>query len=138
MVTELIDAMPEARRRGDPFVTYRDPPEPQRRPAANPVVARIFLLTDGRCGSSCLDFADLLFAMGEVRHVGMPTHADTNYGDVRGVALPSGILRLTFAMKAIRGRPRRSGQPYIPSERWSGDMSDTAGIEALVLELAGR
>ena len=42
---------------------------------ANPVQAKIFLLTDGRCSSACLIFADYLLAMPNVIHVGAPTSA---------------------------------------------------------------
>ena len=136
MVRDVARDMTLAAREGRAYVAYHDPPPrlPEGGEAPeSPVSAQVFLLTDGRCGSSCLDFADLLFAMGNVRHIGEPTNADTTYGDVRGVSLPSGFSRLTFAMKVIRGRPRGNNEPYVPAEVYSGSTGLEAWVEGLVL-----
>lgn len=108
-----------------------------RRPV-NPVKDRVFLLTDGRCGSSCLDFADELFAMQTVKHVGFPTNADSNYAEVRSEVLPSSISRLTFAMKVYRHRVRPANTPYLVQHRWSGEIADTEALEQWILKLARR
>lgn len=92
-------------------------------------------MTDGLRGSACLDFADLLLEAGAL-HVGGPTYADTSYMELRTEALPSGAGRLAFAIKVYRGRKRASGRPHVPKRRWTGDFSDTAGLERWVLGLA--
>lgn len=107
-------------------------------PTPSPLYPQVFLLTDGRCGSACLDFADALLAMGNVLHIGMPTHADSTYGDVRSVILPSGMTTLTFAMKVHRNRARGHNVPYVPEARWDGEMSDTAALRRWVLDLIHR
>ncbi|MFN0061725.1 MAG: S41 family peptidase [Myxococcaceae bacterium] len=52
---------------------------------------RVFLLTDGRCFSACLDFADVLLTRPNVTHVGQTTDADTLYIDIRSAPLPSAL-----------------------------------------------
>ena len=120
---------------GRPF--YRQTPEtrPAQRPAepaANPVGARVLVLTHGQCASACLDFADLLLALGGVTHIGYPTSSDTNYMELRIETLPSGKARLGIPVKVYRNRPRASGAFYDPVIRYDGlDWSDAA-LEAWV------
>lgn len=139
MMKTVYTEMRQARREGRTFCQYRDPDTvtPTAKRCISPVKSQVFLLTDGRCGSSCLDFADELFAMKNVRHVGFPTNADSGYADVRGEVLPSGLSRLTFAMKVYRKMFRGVNEPYIVQERWTGEISDTAALQRWILELAG-
>jgi hypothetical protein len=101
----------------------------------NPVAGRVFLLTDARCGSACLDFADMVRALPGVVHVGRPTSADSVYMEIREVGLPSGVARLAFSTKVYRDRPRGNNQPYIPHHRWNGSMADTPALEKWVMSL---
>lgn len=82
----------EARAAHRPLFSQPDDPLP---PPADPAIApatraRVILLTDGRCASACLDFADLLLrANPGVVHAGTPTAAGTEYMEVRRTALPA-------------------------------------------------
>ncbi len=106
---------------------------------AEPAVKRVFLLTDGRCASACLDFIDLLKATAQVVHVGQPTSADTNYMEVRRpFVLPSGIARLHVATKVYRNRARKANASYVPDHPWEGDVADTEALERWLAELAAR
>jgi hypothetical protein len=64
---------------------------------------------------------DLFKAMPNVRFLGQPTNADSNYLEVRYVDLPSGLGYYSIPMKVWRKRPRASGQGYTP---------DVANLEA--------
>ncbi|MGE0179351.1 MAG: hypothetical protein AB7O91_05980, partial [Sphingomonas sp.] len=121
--------------RGDAF--HHDPttPQPAPQPAA-PVRARIFFLTDGWCGSACLDFADRVLAAPGVVHVGAETSADTIYIDNTAAWLPSGEGLLGWSMKVFRGRPRGHNQSYVPRHVWQGSMADTAELERWIAGLA--
>lgn len=123
--------------RGDPFYRLALTPAVSGGVLA-PVRARIFLLTDGWCGSACLDFADLVLAVPGVTHVGAETSADTVYIDNTGARLPSGEGFLGWSMKVIRGRPRAHNQSYVPHHVWSGSMTDTPGLERWILQLTRR
>ena len=106
--------------------------------AAQPVTrARVFVLADYACGSACLDAMDLWVGLGAV-HVGTETSADSNYMDVRQIALPSGHATLVVPQKVYRGRIRGSNQPYSPAERYNGDIADTGALEAFIMELTTR
>lgn len=99
-------------------------------PAATPEIsAKVYVLTDGRCASACLDFMDQLLEHPQVVHVGQPTSADSLYMDVREESLPSGLMELVFAMKVYRGRRRGHNQAYQPSHSWPGDISDSIALE---------
>ena len=98
--------------------------------------ARAVLLTDSGCVSSCLDFADAVLRLPNVRHVGETTGADTLFMEVRKVPLPSGLGQLILAQKVYRGRQRGSNQPWTPSLTYDGAIGDTASVQAWVLKNA--
>jgi hypothetical protein len=97
-------------------------------PAPTAVHARVVLLTDGRCGSACLDFADALLPQPGVVHAGLPTYADSPFMEARAVPLPSGIATLHLPIKVYRHRAR-DHRPYVPRLRYDGDPGDTAALE---------
>lgn len=103
--------------------------------AVNPVTAKIILLTDGACVSSCLDFADTLFAIAPVMHVGHATNADTAYMECRSVSLPSNKASLTFPIKVYRNRIRKPYQKYYPEHVYAGDINDTQALQNWVIGL---
>jgi hypothetical protein len=99
-----------------------------------PLPGTVYLLTDGRCGSACLDFLDLSLALPHVEHVGLPTAADSPYMEIRSEVLPSKLASCSFAMKVYRGRARND-QPYVPKVRFAGDIADTAALEKWIGQL---
>jgi hypothetical protein len=136
----ISEGLAAAQKRGD--VLYREPDEVKpagdakkpHAPVPSPVKGRVFLLTDGRCGSACLDFVDHALRYPGITHVGLPTSADTPYMEVRSEKAPSGMAQLGFAIKVYRNRPR-SDVPFIPALRFTGDISDTAALEKWVVGL---
>lgn len=116
---------------------YREPDdekeaEVQGEPAniTNPVNTPVYLLTHGSCVSACLDFADALFRLEGITHIGYPTGSDTSYMEIRQQDLPSGLGIIAIPTKVYRNRPRKSGAFYEPVHKYDGfDWSDEA-IEA--------
>jgi hypothetical protein len=137
-----IDSFREALAAGR--LLWRQPKDPPpsgsgnagRAAARSPVAGKVFLLTDGSCGSACLDFADMVRALPTARHVGRTTFADSVYMESAYVPLPSGIAELGFAVKVYRNRPRGNNQPYVPHHRFAGDISDSPALERWILQLA--
>ena len=118
---------------------WREPvtlPAPQTATAASfrPRTKPTYLLTDSACGSACLDTVDLWTALGAIP-VGRTTNADSDYMEVRSKALPSGLGEFSVPMKVYSGRPRGSGVAVEPVHRFTGDMADTAALEAWILAL---
>ncbi|HEX6085779.1 MAG TPA: S41 family peptidase, partial [Thermoanaerobaculia bacterium] len=112
----------------------RDPVSPEPPAKAEPLYrGRVVLLTDRRCASACLDFADLVRLLPNAMHVGLPTSADSVYMEVRPVDLPSGVGRLGLPVKVYRDRPRGHNEPYVPHVIYDGDINDTAKVEEWVL-----
>jgi hypothetical protein len=133
-------ALREALAEGKPYwrQDHGDPnAAPAPPPAKPPIAARVFLLTDGSCGSACLDFADSVLALPGSTHVGRTTFADSVYMETRHEQLPSGIAELGLAVKVYRNRPRANNQPYVPrpEHRFAGDMRETAALERWILSL---
>lgn len=129
--------MVKALERGEDL--YREPPGlPEAAPSAAAVKsppAKVVLLTDGRCGSACLDFADILLAEKIVVHAGLPTAADTDYMELRVLDLPSGIGKLALPIKVYRGRARKANQAYVPAHVYGGDIADTDAVRSWLFEL---
>jgi hypothetical protein len=109
-------------------VSTTGPAEPPRRSFA------IALVTDARCASACLGFADWVKALPEVVHFGRPSSADSVYMEAARVALPSGLGQLVLPIKVWRNRPRGNNQPHIPDELFDGDIDDTEAVRQWVLE----
>jgi hypothetical protein len=108
--------------------------------AANPVRARVVLLTDYACNSACLDLMDEFTAMPNIVQAGTVTSADTIFMELTSVPeLPSGLGRFAFGHKAWVRRPRGSNIPYTPAPRltWAGSTGDEAGIRAWLEKALG-
>ena len=103
-------------------------------PPTTAMRARTWVLTDYGCASACLDAVDVLRAVGATV-IGQETSADTVYMEIRREDLPSGRAQAHLPMKVYRGRARGNNETVVPAHVWTGDMSDTAGIEAWVVEL---
>jgi hypothetical protein len=126
--SRALDALKAARADGKPLARFEDRPKAiEGPPPPNPVVGRVFLLTDSECASACLDFADLVRRLPGVTHVGLPTSADTIYIDNTYAMLPSGLTGLGYSMKVYRNRVRKNNEWYDPAVRWpGGPMTDAA------------
>lgn len=97
----------------------------QRKPSQNvisPVSGKVVVLIDSACGSSCLDFLDLVTSFENVLLVGEETGADTNYIDVRGLFLPGYRFRVSIPLKVYRGRIRPDGGSYLPNLTFPDDL----------------
>nr|WP_028447476.1 hypothetical protein [Chitinimonas koreensis] len=100
---------------------------------AVPFEGRIVLLTDSRCASSCLDFADEVLRLPRVIHAGHPTSGDTAYIDIGTYTLPSG-LQMWLPLKVWRHRARGANQGHVPARLYPGDLADTPALQRWVLD----
>lgn len=100
----------------------------------NSVRAKIIVIIDEGCSSSCLKFIDDLKAMQyPILLVGKTTKADSIYLDIRTVILPSQQGALSFPIKAFYNRPRGHNQPYCPDIEYQDDLSDTSMLQEWIL-----
>jgi hypothetical protein len=101
-----------------------------------PAAAQVFLVTDGRCVSACLDFVDQALRYPHVTQVGLATDADSPYTELRpDIPLPSALATLSLAMTVYRRRPR-TWKPFVPHDVFPGRIDDTAAVERWVASLA--
>ncbi|MDO1559594.1 hypothetical protein Q0812_09160 [Brevundimonas sp. 2R-24] len=104
-----------------------------RGPGAFP--ARVAFLSDDRCASACLGFADRILTRPGVTHLGMTTSGDNLYIEKRSdVILPAGGARLEHSMKVYRGRARGDMEAYTPDIAYTGAW-DHPRLRAWVLSL---
>lgn len=118
---------------------WREPEDPtssanSAKRAPTKLAMPVYVLTDWRCASACLDAVDLWTSLGAIV-VGRETSADTNYMEVGDAVLPSGLASVGIPMKVYRGRKRGSNEPVTPTHRFAGDMSDTAALETWITTL---
>lgn len=101
----------------------------------SPFPAQLYFLSNGSCGSSCLNFADRVLMVPGVKVVGMATSGDGMYMEVREEKLPSGLLELTLPQKVDRGGGRASMEVYEADVTYDGAWTDEA-VRAWVMGLA--
>lgn len=107
----------------------------QRRPRGpSPFPARVYMLSNGTCGSSCLNFADTVLHVPGVQLIGSATSGDGPYMEVRVENLPSGLASLTFPQKVWRGMGRGALEAYEADIAYDGSWDD-ASVRAWVMAL---
>ncbi|MFM9863221.1 MAG: S41 family peptidase [Micropepsaceae bacterium] len=98
----------------------------QRPRGTSPFPARVYVLSNGSCASSCLNFADTVLMVPGVTVLGSATSADGAYMEVRSEKLPSGEATVTFPQKVERGAGRAPGEAYEADIPYNGLWSDEA------------
>lgn len=97
---------------------------------ANPMKAKVVVLTDEACARACLNMMDLFTRLPNVVHAGAPTGADSIFVGEVPVALPSGYARLTIGDKAWLDRPRASNKGYVPTLKYPGDLAEEQAVRS--------
>ncbi len=138
----ISDRLREAAAKSVPF--YRDGSDEtgpsggqsKRRPNGDsPFAAKVYVLSNGACASSCLNFADRVLFVPGVQLIGLDTYGDGMLMDVRSETLPSGLARIVLPQKVARGRGRGALEVYAADVRYDGAWDD-ASVRAWVMGLA--
>jgi len=82
--------------------------------AARRQLPPLYVITDGKCASACLDALDVFTQFPSVKLVGAPTSADSTYLDIRFQPLPSDRGAVMLPTKIWVQRPRGAGEVYRP------------------------
>lgn len=111
----------------------------QQRPKGgeSPFPAKVYFLSNGSCGSSCLNFADRVLMVPGVKLIGSATSGDGAYMEVRSEVLPSKLAEFTFPQKVERGGGRGSLEAYQADVAYDGAWGDAA-VRAWALSVAQR
>ena len=115
-------------------------PKPPDGPApANPVKARVYVLTDFACASVCISFLDEIKRIPGVVQIGLESGVDSRTGTPMEIDLPSGNGQLTLAVMTRDGRERGDNVPHRPAHEFQGDIRDTAAVRHWILhDVLGR
>lgn len=106
-------------------------PKPKRLPA-NPVTARVLVLTDYNCGSACISFVDEMKRFPGVVHIGVETHVDSRTGTALNTPLPSGNGVISVPAMTRDGRERGDNIAHRPDHIYTGNILDTEAVKAWV------
>ena len=147
-VREVQEGFTGALARGEPMWRQREEsdsvPVPPgggytlRRPEGpSPMPARVYVLSNGTCGSACLDFADVVFHIPGTQLIGMDTSGDGLLMEVRDEVLPSGLSRIVLPLKVYRGRSRGALEAYRADVSYDGVWTDEA-VRAWTMDLIAR
>jgi hypothetical protein len=109
----------------------------QRPKGESPFKARVFFLSNGTCGSSCLNFADTVLMVPGVKLIGSATSGDGAYMEIRNEDLPSKRAAIAFPQKVERGGNRAPLEAYEPDIPYTGPWSNEA-VTRWVLEQTGQ
>jgi len=144
-VRQLRADMAAARKRGDTWLHQAGSDSPRlsradmqalharpRRP-----VGTVALLTDDRCASACLDFADLVRSVPGSIHIGEETSADAVYIDIGWSMLPSGNS-LVLPLKVWRNRLRGNNETLTPDVPLGFDAEHEEANRRAVLQVLDR
>lgn len=108
--------------------------KPPKKVPASLIHAKVFILSDVACFSSCINGVQFFRQLGATQ-IGQPTRADTHYGEIRQIALPSGLSDVGTMLALQPSYPATIG-PFNPVIGYDGDITDTAALERWVRELA--
>jgi len=147
-VRAVQDGFTGSLERNEPMWRQRDSdqtgPVPQgggytlRRPQGpSPIPARVYVLSNGSCGSACLDFADIVLHIPGTQLIGMDTSGDGLLMEVRDQVLPSGLSRVVLPLKVYRGRSRGALEAYRADVTYDGVWTDGA-VRLWVADLIAR
>jgi hypothetical protein len=103
-------------------------------PPASLLNARMLLLTDSLCFSSCLLVTEDFINLGAF-HIGQTTDSATHFLEVREEYLPSGYSLFSTLQVVAPGNPYQIG-PFEPDLLYNGDIADTRALEAWVIASA--
>jgi len=101
----------------------------------NPIKGKVIIITDGRCGSSCLAFLDEATNIPNIILVGKTTHANSIYTAYRKETLSSEFAILGFPMMSTINRKRLSNQPYVPTYIFPDDINYTGKLKKWIIQL---
>jgi hypothetical protein len=86
----------------------------------------VLVLSNGTCGSTCLNFLDRVLFIPGARLIGSDSSGDTAMMEVREQPLPSGLVRLVIPQKVYRGAGRASLEAYTADVTYDGPWDDAA------------
>lgn len=88
---------------------------------------KTYLLTDGRCSSTCWLFVREMLQMPNVVQIGEETNTQSLYSQSRSVDLPSGLGKFVFPMQERVFPVDYINQPFIPHLKYFDNWHDIDG-----------
>ncbi len=96
---------------------------------------KVYLLTDGKCSSTCWLFVREMLQMPNVIQIGEKTCAQSLYSQARWVTLPSGLSKLYFPMQQRVTPLDHINQPFVPSYTYSDNWTDEGKVRKWVIKI---
>lgn len=103
---------------------------------ASVVKAKVYVLTDYRCGSVCIGFLDEMKRLPGVTQIGVETFIDSRTGSPMPANLPSNMGSVSVPTMTRDGRARGDNIPQKPDIEFMGNIADTEAVKAWISTLA--
>ncbi|NEX92954.1 hypothetical protein [Caulobacter sp. 17J65-9] len=126
----LLAEFDQALASGQPLLKRNEARAAVAETPANPMKAKVVVLTDAACARACLNMMDLFTRLPGVVHAGSVTSADSIFVGEAVSPLPSGFANLSIGDRAWLDRPRATHTPYTPSLAYSGDPADETAVRS--------
>lgn len=124
---KMLSKMKEALKNNEEFIITENFESKKNKKTKNPVKAKIYVITDYMCMSSCPIFLDKIKSFPNVIHIGLPSQPDTKHHNPLSVKLKSGFAKLTYPCATTSYRKRDQFFQHIPDIILS-DISNTSKI----------
>lgn len=95
----------------------------------NPVLSKVYVLTDSHCASVCISFLDETMRLPGVIQIGRESGVDSRTGTPMDIELPSGNGEITLAVMTRDGRERDDNVPHRPTHEFQGDITDDLAVQ---------
>ncbi|MGJ8522487.1 hypothetical protein R84981_001175 [Carnimonas sp. R-84981] len=137
-IADVISNLSTAIKAKHPFYTEQQVPSSAEQNAKHSGIApTVYVLTDHRCYSSCLNAVDYFRSLGAVQ-IGQETNGDSLYMDSRKLTLPSGRLEASVPLEVLRNRPRGDLVTWKPEIPLPAHIKGDDAVESWVISLPER
>jgi hypothetical protein len=140
---EEIKSYADALKKGKDFILkkwsiFRDEDNLYTNNDSKPFKAKVYVLTDRFCRSTCWNFVNELKQMPNVVHIGEATTIRDGYSFGKQVRSPSENFDFFYPTQITIQPKFRIGQSLVPSEIYHGDFRDEAELTNWILSIAEK
>ena len=140
---EEVKSYAEALKKGKDFIMkkwsiFRDQDNLYTNNDSKPFKAKIYVLTDRFCRSTCWNFVNEIKQMPNVVHIGEATTIRDGYSYAKQARSPSENFDFFYPTQIIVQPKFKIGQSLVPSEIYQGDFRDQAQLTNWILSITEK
>lgn len=138
-----VKSYADALKKGKDFILkkwsiFRDQDNLYTNNDSKPFKARVYVLTDRFCRSTCWNFVNEIKQMPNVMHIGEATTIRDGYSYAKQARSPSENFDFFYPTQITIQPKFRIGQSLVPSEIYHGDLRDEAQLTNWILSITEK